>query len=158
MKIEKDTAVTLSYKVADAQGKLVEQSSAPMVYLHGGYGGTLPKIEAALQGQEPGYQTVLALDPQDAFGPRDEGMMRTIPRSQFPPGVKVGGQLEGRGTDGREQIFNVVKIKGDTVILDANHPLAGKALRFTLKVTDVRAASEEEITHRHVHGEHGHHH
>jgi FKBP-type peptidyl-prolyl cis-trans isomerase SlyD len=158
MKIDKDTAVTLNYKVADAQGKLVEQSSAPMVYLHGGYGSTLPKIEEALQGREPGYQTVLALDPQDAFGLRDESLIRTIPRSQFPPGVKVGGQLEGRGADGREQIFNVVKIKGDTVILDANHPLAGKALRFTLKVTDVRAASEEEISHRHVHGEHGHHH
>src|SRR5947208_1657695 len=61
MKIAKDTAVTLSYKVADAQGKLVEQSNAPMVYLHGGYGNTLPKIEEALDGQEPGFQTVLAL-------------------------------------------------------------------------------------------------
>jgi FKBP-type peptidyl-prolyl cis-trans isomerase SlyD len=158
MKIAKDTAVTLSYKVADAQGKLVEQSSAPMVYLHGGYGNTLPKIEEALDGQEPGFQTVLALEPQDAFGLRDESLVRTIPRTQFPPGVKVGGQLEGRGEDGRQQVFNVMKIKGDTVMLDGNHPLAGKALRFTLKVTDVRAASEEEIAHRHVHGEHGHHH
>ena len=158
MKIAKDTAVTLSYKVADAQGKLVEQSSEPMVYLHGGYGNTLPKIEAALDGQERGFQTVLALQPEDAFGLRDEDLVRTIPRSQFPPGVKVGGQLEGRGADGKEQVFNVVKIKGDIVILDANHPLAGKALRFTLKVTEVRVASEEEISHRHVHGEHGHHH
>ena len=158
MKISKDTAVTLSYKVADAQGKLVEQSSEPMVYLHGGYGNTLPKIEAALDGQERGFQTVLALQPEDAFGLRDEDLVRTIPRSQFPPGVKVGGQLEGRGADGKEQVFNVVKIKGDTVILDANHPLAGKALRFTLKVTEVRVASEEEISHRHVHGEHGHKH
>jgi FKBP-type peptidyl-prolyl cis-trans isomerase SlyD len=158
MKIAKDTAVTLSYKVADAQGKLVEQSSAPMVYLHGGYGNTLPKIEEALDGQEKGFQTVLALEPQDAFGLRDESLVRTIPRTQFPPGVKVGGQLEGRGEDGRQHVFNVMKIKGDTVLLDGNHPLAGKALRFTLKVTDVRAASEEEIAHRHVHGEHGHHH
>ena len=158
MKISKDTAVTLSYKVADAQGKLVEQSNEPMVYLHGGYGNTLPKIEAALDGQERGFQTVLALQPEDAFGLRDEDLVRTIPRSQFPPGVKVGGQLEGRGADGKEQVFNVVKIKGDTVILDANHPLAGKALRFTLKVTEVRTASEEEIAHRHVHGEHGHKH
>lgn len=158
MKIDKDTAVTLNYKVADAQGKVVEQSTAPMVYLHGGYGGTLPKIEAALAGQEPGFQTVLALQPEDAFGLRDEDLVRTIPRTQFPPGVKVGGQLEGRGADGREQVFNVVKIKGDTVILDANHPHAGKALRFTLKVTDVRPASDEEIAHGHVHGAHGHHH
>lgn len=158
MKIGKDTAVTLSYKVADDKGKMIEQSDTPMVYLHGGYGNTLPKIEEALDGKERGFQTVLALQPEDAFGVRDEELLRTIPRSQFPPGVKVGGQLEGRGADGREQVFYVSKIKGDTVLLDGNHPLAGKALRFTLKVTDVRAASAEEIAHRHVHGEHGHHH
>ena len=158
MKIEKNTAVTLRFKVADAQGKLVEENKEPMVYLHGGYGNTLPKIEEALDGQEAGYQTTLALQPEDAFGLRDEDLVRTIPRSQFPPGVKVGGQLEGQGSDGRKQVFNVAKIKGDTVILDANHPLAGKALRFTLKVTDVRLASDEEIAHQHVHGEHGHRH
>ena len=158
MKIEKNTAVTLRFKLADAQGKLIEENKDPMVYLHGGYGNTLAKIEEALEGQEPGYQTTLALAAEDAFGLRDEDLMRTIPRSQFPPGVKVGGQLEGQGSDGRKQVFNVVKIKGDTVILDANHPLAGKALRFTLKVTDVRLASEEEVAHQHVHGEHGHHH
>lgn len=158
MKIEKNTAVTLRFKLADAQGKLIEENKDPMVYLHGGYGNTLAKIEEALEGQEPGYQTTLALAAEDAFGLRDEELMRTIPRSQFPPGVKVGGQLEGQGSDGRKQVFNVVKIKGDTVILDANHPLAGKALRFTLKVIDVRLASEEEIAHQHVHGEHGHHH
>ena len=158
MKIEKNTAVTLRFKLADAQGKLIEENKDPMVYLHGGYGNTLAKIEEALEGQEPGYQTTLALAAEDAFGLRDEDLLRTIPRSQFPPGVKVGGQLEGQGSDGRKQVFNVVKIKGDTVILDANHPLAGKALRFTLKVTDVRLASEEEIAHQHVHGEHGHHH
>ena len=158
MKIEKDTVVTLRYKVADALGKLIEEVKEPMADLHGGYGNTLAKIEEALEGREPGYQTTLALAAEDAFGVRDEDLMRTIPRSQFPPGVKVGGQLEGQGSDGRKQVFNVVKIKGDTVILDANHPLAGKALRFTLKVTDVRLASEEEIAHQHVHGEHGHHH
>ena len=158
MKIEKNTAVTLRFKVSDAQGKPIEENKEPMVYLHGGYGNTLPKIEEALEGRETGFQTTLALAPEDAFGLRDESLMQTIPRSQFPPGVKVGGQLEGRGSDGREQIFNVVKIKGDTVILDGNHPLAGKALRFTVKVMSVRAASAEEIAHRHVHGEHGHHH
>ena len=158
MKIATNTAVTLRFKVSDAQGKLIEENKEPMVYLHGGYGNTLPKIEAALEGQESGYQTTLALSAEDAFGLRDEGLLRTIPRSQFPAGVKVGGQLEGRGADGQEQVFYVSKIKGDTVLLDGNHPLAGKALRFTVKVMGVRAASEEEIAHRHVHGEHGHHH
>ncbi len=158
MKIEKNTAVTLQFKVAEANGKLIEESKEPMVYLHGGYGNTLPKIEEALDGQEAGYQVVLQLKPEDAFGLRDENLVRSLPKKQFPPGVKVGGQLEGRGDDGGMQVFNVMKIKGDTVLLDGNHPLAGKELRFTLKVTDVRTASEEEIAHQHVHGEHGHHH
>ena len=158
MKITKDTVVTLSYKVSDANGKLIEEVKEPMAYLHGGYDNTLPKIEAALDGQEKGYQTMLQLAPEDAFGLRDEGLVQTIARRDFPPGVKVGGQLKGRSPDGTEQVFNVMKIKGDTVHLDANHPWAGLALRFNLKVTDVRAAIPEEIEHKHVHGAHGHHH
>ena len=158
MKIAKDTAVTLQYRVADANGRLIEQSKDPMVYLHGGYDNTLPKIEEALDGHEVGYETTLHLQPEDAFGLRDESLVRVIPKSEFPPGVKVGGQLEGRTDDGQPRVFHVMKIKGPEVHLDGNHPLAGKALRFTLKVTGVRAATAEEIAHRHVHGEHGHHH
>lgn len=158
MKIEKDTAVTLRFKVSEISGKLIEESADPSVYLHGGYGNTLPKVEEALEGQEAGFQVTLDLQPLDAFGLRDESLLQTIPKSRFPPGVKIGGQLEGRGEDGSEHLFNVVKIKGDTVMLDGNHPLAGKALRFQVKVLDVRAATDEEIAHRHVHGEHGHHH
>jgi FKBP-type peptidyl-prolyl cis-trans isomerase SlyD len=158
MKIDKNTAVTLQFKVTDLQGKLIEDGKEPSVYLHGGYGNTLPKIEEALTGQESGHQVTLDLQPQDAFGVRDESLLRTLPKKQFPPGVKVGGQLEGRGEDGQMTVFNVMKIKGDTVLLDGNHPLAGKALRFAIKVLDVRQASEEEIAHQHVHGAHGHQH
>jgi len=158
MKITKDTAVTLLIKVADATGKLINDSKDPSVYLHGGYDNTLPKIEEALEGQEPGYQVTLNLAAADAFGERDESLLRTIPKTEFPPGVKVGGQLQGRGDDGQELAFYVTKIKGPVVHLDANHPLAGTALRMTVTVVDVRAASAEEITHQHVHGEHGHHH
>src|SRR5205085_11290259 len=156
--IAKDTVVTLQYKVADANDRLIEQSKTPMVYLHGGYENTLPKIEEALDGQEAGHEVTLALQPEDAFGQRDESLVRVIPKSEFPPGVKVGGQLEGRGEDGQPRVFHVMKIKGPEVHLDGNHPLAGKALRFTLKVMGVRMASGEEIQHGHVHGEHGHHH
>jgi FKBP-type peptidyl-prolyl cis-trans isomerase SlyD len=158
MKIAKDTVVTLQYKVAEPGGKLIEQSKEPMVYLHGGYNNTLPRIEEALDGREAGYECALNLQPEDAFGQRDEALVRAIPRSEFPPGVKVGGQLEGRTDDGQPHVFHVVKIKGPEVHLDGNHPLAGKALKFTLKVTGVRMASGEEIAHGHVHGEHGHHH
>ena len=162
MKIEKNTAVTVQFKVNELQGelpgRLIEDGKEPSVYLHGGYGNTLPKIEEALQSQESGFQITLDLQPEDAFGLRDDSLLRSLPKTQFPPGVKVGGQLEGRGDDGNTMVFNVMKIKGDTVLLDGNHPLAGKALRFAVKVLDVRHASEEEITHQHVHGEHGHQH
>jgi FKBP-type peptidyl-prolyl cis-trans isomerase SlyD len=158
MKIEKDTVVTLKYKVSDAQGKILDAAAEPMAYLHGGYENTLPKIEEALDGQENGYQTTLVLSAADSFGERDESLVQTMPKKDFPPGVKVGGQLRGRTADGREAVFNVVKIKGDTVMLDGNHPWAGQTLRFQLSVTDVRLAIQEEIEHRHVHGAHGHHH
>lgn len=158
MKIDKDTVVTLTYKVSDAQGKLLEASPEPMAYLHGGYNNTLPKIEAALDGKERGHKVTLDLSPEDGFGQRDEALVRTIPKSEFPPGVKVGGQLQGRLDDGTEHVFHVVKIKGSEVHLDGNHPFAGKSLRFALHVVNVHAASAEEIAHRHVHGAHGHHH
>jgi FKBP-type peptidyl-prolyl cis-trans isomerase SlyD len=158
MKIEKNAAVTLYYTISDTAGKLLEESKEPMSYLHGGYGNTFPKVEEALEGHQAPYQTSLELQPEDAFGLRDEALLQTIPKSQFPPGVKVGGQLEGRDNSGHSIVFTVLKIKGDTVYLDGNHPLAGKALRFGIKVLEARAATEEEIAHGHVHGAHGHHH
>ncbi|KQP21504.1 peptidylprolyl isomerase [Pseudorhodoferax sp. Leaf267] len=157
MKITKDTAVTLQYSVTEANGKPLANREST-AYLHGGYDNTLPKIEEALEGRETGYRCTLELSPEDAFGKRQESLARTIPKSEFPPGVKVGGQLRGMTEDGQEQVFTVMKIKGDQVLLDANHPWADKALRFTLQVTEVRAATAEEITHGHVHGGHGHHH
>lgn len=154
--ITKDTAVTISYKVTSPQGKPLD--SGNVAYLHGGYDNIFAKVEAALDGQATGFSTTIDLSVDEAFGPRDESLVRTIPKAEFPPGVKVGGQLQGPGPDGQPIVFNVVKIKGPEVHLDGNHPLAGQALRFACKVTEVRAASAEEIAHRHVHGGHGHHH
>jgi FKBP-type peptidyl-prolyl cis-trans isomerase SlyD len=158
MKIDKNTAVTIRYNVFDGAGRLLEQSKAPTAYLHGGYGNTFEAIEAALQGQETGFKTSITLEAAEAFGERDESLVQTMPKSEFPPGVKVGGQLRGHTADGREAVFNVVKIKGPVVMLDGNHPHAGKKLRFDISVVGVKAATEEEIAHGHVHGEHGHHH
>lgn len=159
MPIIKDTVVTLRYKVSDAiTGQLVEAAKEPTAYLHGGYENTLPKIEAALDGQDTGYQTTLTLAPADAFGEYNEALVRTIPKSEFPTGVKVGGQLRGQLDDGSDAVFTVVKIKGPQVLLDGNHPWAGKTLKFQLTVAGVRPATPEEIAHRHVHGTGGHHH
>lgn len=156
MNITKDTAVTLQYKVTNAKGKPLD--SGTLAYLHGGYENIFPKVEAAFEGQAKGYAATVDLAVEDAFGVRDESLVRVIPKGEFPPGVKVGGQLRGANDKGEPQAYNVVKIKGLEVHLDGNHPLAGQALRFSGKVVDVRAATEEEITHRHVHGAHGHQH
>lgn len=158
MKIGKDTVVTMHYKVVNAQGQLLDKAQEPNSYLHGGYENTLPKIEEALEGQDVGFETTLKLAAADAFGERDETLVQTISKKDFPPGVKVGGQLRGRTPEGQEQVFTVIKIKGDQVILDGNHPWAGQNLSLSLKVLEVRAASAEEVTHRHAHGAHGHHH
>jgi FKBP-type peptidyl-prolyl cis-trans isomerase SlyD len=158
MKIDKDSAVTITYSVSEPSGKLLEQSKAPSAYLHGGYGNTFEKIEAALQGQVAGFACEVTLAPADAFGELDASLVMSIPKSEFPPGVKVGGRLQGRTPDGRDAVFNVLKIKGQEVMLDGNHPHAGKTLKFSVKVISVRAATAEEIAHGHVHGEGGHHH
>ena len=158
MKITEDTVVTLTFKAWDASGKLLEDGKTPRAYLLGGYHNTLPGIEAALEGQEKGFSTTVKLQPSLAFGDRDESLVTTIPKSEFPPGIKVGGQLEGTDDQGRRQVFTVMKIKGPNVHLGGNHPLAGQDLTFSLNVIDVRAASEEEVAHGHAHGAHGHHH
>lgn len=162
MKIAKNTVVTVRYKLSDAQGNLIEESSEPMVYLHGGYENTLPKIEEALDGKEVGYQTELQVEPDDAFGEYDSNLVKIEPRNRLPTPLEVGMQFEGMpdNEDEEEQalIFTVTDIADDKVVLDGNHPLAGIALRFDLSVTEVRAASEEEVAHQHVHGAHGHDH
>ena len=159
MRIAKDTAVTLRYKILDSRGKLIEDARQPMVYLHGGYQNTLPRIEEAMEGRARGYRTTLKLAPTDAFGARDEALTQTVARSSLPGTPKVGAQFRGQtGTAQSEVVFRVTRFEGDNAIMDGNHPLAGQTVQFDLTVTDIRAASEEEIAHRHVHGAHGHHH
>jgi FKBP-type peptidyl-prolyl cis-trans isomerase SlyD len=162
MKIAKNTVVTVNYKLSDAQNNLIEDGSQPMVYLHGGYENTLPKIEEELDGKEVGYSSTIQIEPDDAFGDYDPALVKVEPRNRLPEPLEVGMQFEGMpdSTEGDEEamIFTVTDIADDKVVLDGNHPLAGMALRFELSVIDVRAATEEEITHEHVHGAGGHHH
>ena len=161
MQIGKDTVVTLHYKLSDAQGNLIEESQEPMAYLHGGYQNTLPKIEEALDGKAAGYQVTIQVEPVDAFGEYDAELVKVEPRNALPEPLEVGMQFEGApdgDAHGESRIFTVTDIADGKVVLDGNHPLAGISLRFALNVVEVRAASDEEIAHRHVHGPHGHHH
>ncbi|NML62398.1 peptidylprolyl isomerase [Massilia sp. RP-1-19] len=162
MKIAKNTVVTVNYKLSDAQNNLIEDGRQPMVYLHGGYENTLPKIEEELDGKEVGYASTIQIEPDDAFGDYDPELVKIEERKRLPEPLEVGMQFEGMpdNPESAEEpmVFTVTEIADDKVVLDGNHPLAGMALRFELSVTDVRAATEEEIQHEHVHGAHGHHH
>lgn len=160
MKIAQNTVVSVNYKLSDAQNNLIEDGAQPMVYLHGGYENTLPKIEEELDGKEVGYVSTIQIEPEDAFGDYDPTLLKVEERARLPEPLEVGMQFEGvaEGSEDEPTIFTVTEIADDKVVLDGNHPLAGMALRFDLSVIDVRAATEEEIAHGHVHGAHGHDH
>jgi FKBP-type peptidyl-prolyl cis-trans isomerase SlyD len=151
--------VSLSYELHDSEGKLIEKTKQPIAYIHGGYDGIFPVVESALQGKAIGDACEVTLQPADAFGEYDAAMIREEPRSLFPKNVSVGMQFEGsvEGSD-RHAVYTVTKVTEDKVHVDGNHPLAGKSLVFSCKVTGVRKATQEELSHGHVHGEGGHHH
>ena len=166
MKIEKNTIVSLRYKLTDAQNNIIEEPDTPMVYLHGGYEGTFPKIESLLDGQDVGYEATIQLEPNEAFGEYDPELLKIEPRTRFPEPLEVGMQFEGvpDAQDESEQlsasaddedeplIYTVTDVADNQVVLDGNHPLAGMALRFWVQVQDVRAATDEEIENRHPEG------
>ena len=158
MRISKNAVVTLRYRVSDERRQLIDEGRQPLVYLHGGYGNTLAKIEEAMEGRARGYQTKLHLSAPDAFGAHDASLVQTVPRHNLPASTKVGAKLRSDAAAGELATYTVVRLEGERATLDANHPLAGQDVIFDLTVLDIRAASEEEIAHGHVHGAHGHHH
>jgi FKBP-type peptidyl-prolyl cis-trans isomerase SlyD len=162
MKIEKNTVVSLRYKLTDAQNNIIEEPDSPMVYLHGGYEGTFPKIETLLDGQNLGYEASIQLEPSEAFGEYDPELLKIEPRARFPEPLEVGMQFEGvpdaeeeldpDEVDEEPLIYTVTDVADSQVVLDGNHPLAGMALRFWVQVEDIRAATDEEIENRHPEG------
>lgn len=138
---------------------MVDPGESPLAYLHGGYGGIFQPIEEALEGKQVGDEVVVKLQPEDAFGEYDEELVEIESRANFPDNIEVGMQFERVNEDGEEEgLYTVTDIAEDRVVIDGNHPLAGTALVFSCAVAAVRAASAEELSHGHVHGEHGHHH
>ena len=159
MQIEKDTVVELSYELYDGDGGLIEKTEEPIEYLHGGYDGIFELVESALAGKSVGDTCRVRLEPGDAFGDYDADLVQMEPLDKFPNNVAVGMQFEGQSEQsGKTRVYTVTDIADGKVMLDGNHPLAGRALQFACTVTAVRAATKEELTHGHVHGPHGHHH
>ena len=159
MQVAKNTVVSLNYELTDTDGKVIEKTEAPIEYLHGGYDGIFPLVEKALAGKSAGETCRVRLEPDDAFGEYNAGLVHLEPRDKFPDSIAVGMQFEGRGVEsGTTLVYTVTNIADDKVVVDGNHPLAGKALDFVCTIAAVRAATKEELTHGHVHGPHGHHH
>jgi FKBP-type peptidyl-prolyl cis-trans isomerase SlyD len=157
MRIDPGTVVTLAYELRDADGDALEEDGAEMAYLHGGFGGIFPKVEAALAGKKAGDEASLTLEPVDAFGEYDAELLRVEPRERFPAEVEVGMRFEGVPGDREEEalIYTVTDVTADTVVVDGNHPLAGERLWFRCAVKDVRRATPDEISHGHAHGDLG---
>jgi FKBP-type peptidyl-prolyl cis-trans isomerase SlyD len=159
VQVAKDTVVGLTFELYGTDGGLIEKAEAPIEYLHGGYDGIFELVERALAGKSVGDTCRVRLEPEDAFGDYDAELVQMEPIDKFPKNVAVGMQFEGHSDQaGKVRVYTVTDIADGKVMLDGNHPLAGRALDFSCKVTAVRAATGEEITHGHVHGPHGHHH
>ena len=156
MKISANTVVTLDYEVKDPQHEMVDPGERPLVYLHGS-SGIFPKLEAALDGKTVGDSVQVQLEPEDAFGEYDDKMVTSELLQNLPEGVLVGMQLEGTGEHGTH-IMSVTEIEDGRAVLDGNHPLAGVTLVFSCTVSEVRAATAEELAHGHAHGDGGHQH
>ena len=155
MVISEPCVVTLTWVLADAQGDTIDELDEPTEFFFGG-DDLLPTVEDALAGQSAGFETLLQLQPEQAFGEYRSELVCFEPRSLFPQAVEAGMQFEGLPegalTPGMPQdlIYTVTEVYPEHVVLDGNHPLSGIALQLKLKVLTVREASDEEVRARSV--------
>jgi len=157
MQVGKDCVVRVDVRLSDLWGNVIQEAGEPLLYLHGGYDNIVPAVEARLEGMSPGERVEVQVEPEDAFGDYDELLLRVEVRSSFPEALEVGMQFEGVPGERAEEsrIYTITDITDDTVVVDANHPLAGERLWFKCAVSDIRPATPEELTHGHVHGDFG---
>jgi len=147
LQVSRNTVVALQVELSDLWGNLIQRSGEPVQYLHGGYGNIFSPVESALEGKRVNDRVEVRLEPEEAFGDYDENLLRVEPRSRFPQEIEVGMRIEGDpvGGDDGSPIFTVTDIADGKVVLDANHPLAGMALKFSCTVVEVRPATATEI-------------
>lgn len=160
MLIAKDHVVEIDYTLTDDAGTVLDSSQGrgPLAYLHGA-GNIIPGLESELEGKIAGASFKVSIAPAQAYGERNESLINVVPKQELAeiPDLEVGIQLQAQSPQGI-QIFTVTEIGDSTVTLDGNHPLAGVTLHFAVEVINVRVATEEELSHGHVHGPGGHRH
>lgn len=160
MIVEKNKVVEFDYRLTDADGELIEDTSEsqPMAYLHG-YGNILAPLEASLEGREEGDSLEVEITPEQGFGYRDESRVQRIPikHLEFEGRLKPGAVATVNTREGRRQIV-VRKVGRFNVDADLNHPFAGLTLNFDITLVSIRDATSEELDHGHAHGPGGHSH
>jgi len=160
MQISRDAVALIHYTLTDDEGKTIDSSAGgePLAYLHGN-GNLVPGLERELEGKSAGDRLSVKVVPADGYGEYDKALVQRIPRRTLKgiSNIQVGMHLQAQSEHGSHAV-TVTQIVGDMVTIDGNHPLAGQNLNFEIEITEVRAASEEEIAHGHVHGPGGHHH
>jgi FKBP-type peptidyl-prolyl cis-trans isomerase SlyD len=141
--------VALTWTLKDTLGEELDVLDKPVEFLVGG-GDLLPKIDEALQGHEVGDSLDLHLEPEDAFGDFIDKLLFLEPKAKFPKKVEVGDHFEGLPPGCNpdappDLLYTVTEVYPEHVVLDANHPLAGIAIRLHLKVAGIREATEDEV-------------
>lgn len=147
MQISKHCVVTINIKIEDLDGNVLEDTftkNQPVTYVHG-VGQMMPGIEEGVVNQQAGYEFQLDIDAEKAFGLRREDGVKEVPKQMFEqvPDLKEGMVLRAQD-QGQDMLFTVKKITDSTVTIDANHPLAGKAVKVKGAVVNVRELSDEE--------------
>lgn len=156
MQVAKDTVVSMHYTLTDADGLEIERSRSdgqPIEALIG-HAGIIPGLEKALIDHATGDRIEVDVEPAEGYGERVEGHTQRVPKKYFRDGAKLKpGMLTTLAMkEGGQRTVTVVKVGSSVVDVDLNHPLAGKTLHFDIEIVAVRAASAEEIAHKHVHG------
>jgi FKBP-type peptidyl-prolyl cis-trans isomerase SlyD len=154
MQVADNMAVSIHYTLTNDKGEVLDSSigDEALVYLHG-EGNIISGLEQALDGKAVGDKFNVRLAAADAYGEFMEERVQVIPRAMFEgvEELEVGMQFQADVSDG-PGIVTITKIEGDDVTIDGNHPLAGEPLTFDVEVVAIRAATEEELDHGHVHG------
>ena len=163
LNVANDHVVSFHYRLTNDSGELLDESGdSPLEYLHG-HGNIVPGLERALTGKSAGFTQQVVVAPEDGYGVWDERGIRNVPRGAFPPDAELepGMEFVAQSSDGSHAMLRIKEVGDEAVVIDLNHPLAGVTLHFDVEVVGVRAGTEEELAHGHVHapggcGGHGH--
>lgn len=144
MNITKDKVVSFTFHLKDEENNIIDKRAEPTHYLHG-YQHILPLIEQGLEGKTVGDKVKIPIPPEQAYGMPEEKLIRTLPANQFPSVENLQVGMKVYPNDKHHLVMKIIKIEGEHITVDANHPLAGQTLNFEVTVLNVRDATQDEI-------------